>query len=162
MKIPSSICAVIICIAISTPLQVTISHSESTLAPQPCTQVLTLTKFRALALAKSPLVATIDSDYANELANAFEKQVLANPVLEVEQTFTGMRLNGDNDPQTQLSVGLPLKISNFGQMDKIAALIRKSAGMRQQAQILEFTQTLILQFRTLFFLSGDRKVACSS
>lgn len=114
-----------------------------------CEQQLSLEAFRAYALKNSPLVAEIDRDYAQELAEAFNVEVLANPELQVEQTFTGMNLDGANDHQSQVSIGQPIRISNFGSRSKVASLITKSGDLERRAKILEFTQKLTVQFKTL-------------
>jgi outer membrane protein TolC len=129
------------------------SHTSSN-----CEQELTLAAFRAFALHKSPLVAEIDRVYAEELATAFETEVLSNPELQVEQTYTRMKLGGDSDPQSQVSLGQAIRLSNFGSRERVASLIRKSADLQLRARLLELTQILIVQFRTLFVLQQSEKI----
>ena len=123
-----------------------------------CEQKLSLEEFRAFALNHSPLVAEIDRDYANSLAEAFEVQVLSNPEFQAEQTFTGMQLEGDNDPQVEVSISQPIRISDLGSRDKVSSLIRKSGDVQNKADILEFTQKLIVQYRTLYVFQKTEKI----
>ncbi|HMO18749.1 MAG TPA: TolC family protein [Oligoflexia bacterium] len=123
-----------------------------------CQKTLSLDEFRAISLKNSPLIAEIDRDYANDLATAFDTEVLTNPELQVEQTFTGMKLNGDNDGQSQVSIGQPIRLSNFGSRQRVASLIRKSGDAQKRSMILELTQKLNIQFRTLFILQETRKI----
>lgn len=117
--------------------------------PQKCEQQLSLETFRAYAFNNSPLVAEIDRDYAGELAAAFETETLQNPELQAEKTFTKMDLGGANDPQTQVSIGQPLRLSNFGSRSEVAKLIRKSGDLQKKAKLLELIQKLTLQYETL-------------
>lgn len=130
--------------------------AEST--EQECQKKLTLEEFRAISLKNSPLIAEIDLEYAKNLATAFDAEVLINPELQIEQTFTGMKLNGDNDGQTQVSIGQPLRLSNFGSRQRVATLIRKSGDTQKRSMILELTQKLNIQFRTLFILQQTEKI----
>lgn len=127
-----------------------------------CQKTLSLDEFRAISLKNSPLIAEIDSDYANGLATAFDTEVLINPELQIEQTFTGMKLNGDNDGQTQASLGQPIKLSNFGSRERVAYLIRKSGDLQKRSALLELTQKLNIQFRTLFTLQQTEKILLSA
>lgn len=114
-----------------------------------CEKKLSLNEFRAYAFKSSPLLAQIDKEYAEELAKAFETETYQNPELQVEQTFTHMNLAGDNDPQSQVSIGQPLRISNFGSRTRVAALIKKAGDAEKKAKLLEFSQQLIMRFKTL-------------
>lgn len=119
-----------------------------------CVVKLSLESFRAMALHNSPLVSEIDGDYANQLATAFATEVLANPELAANQTFTSMDLNGDNDPQAEISIGQALRLSDFGSRSRVAALIRKVGNTDKLAKILEFNTKLTLQFRALLSLQN--------
>lgn len=110
---------------------------------------MSLDTFRAYVLNHSPLVAEIDRDYANELAEAFNVETLINPELQIEPTFTGMKIGGANDHQAQVSIGQPLRLSNFGSRSRVAALISKSGDSVRRSKLLELSQTLIVQFKTL-------------
>lgn len=127
------------------------AKAEDTTQNQPpkCEQQISLDSFRAHALNNSPLVAQIDRDYANELAEAFETETLQNPELQAEQTFTKMKIAGANDAQTQVSIGQPLRISNFGSRSEVAKLIRKSGDMDKRVKLMELIQKLTLQYETL-------------
>jgi len=117
-----------------------------------CEKRLSLDSFRAYALNKSPVVATIDRDYANELAKAIEVEVLSNPELQIEKTYTRMKIGGSNDPQINLSLGQPIRISNFGSKKKVSQLIRKAGDSTRKFQILEASQKFIIQYYTLYAL----------
>ena len=117
--------------------------------PQRCEQQLSLEAFLGFALHNSPLVAEIDRDYAGELAAAFETETLQNPELQAEKTFTRMELAGANEPQTQVSIGQPLRLSNLGSRSEVAKLIRKSGELQKKAKLMELIQKLTLQYETL-------------
>lgn len=117
--------------------------------PNECEKVLSLESFRAYALRNSPILADIDEAYAKELSAAFVAETLPNPELQVEKTFTRMGLAGANDPQTQISLGQPLRISNFGSRERLAKLLRQSGNTQKKASLLEFMLKLTLQYETL-------------
>lgn len=123
-----------------------------------CEQKLSLEEFRAFALNHSPLVAEIDRDYANNLAEAFDLRVLSNPEFQAEQTFTGMQLRGDNDPQIEISISQPMRISDFGSRKKVSSLIEQSGNLQKKAEILEFTQKLLVQYNTLYVFQETEKI----
>jgi outer membrane protein TolC len=129
----------------------TIGNTEETTQskPQKCEQQISLETFRGFALNNSFLVAEIDRDYANNLATAFETETLQNPELQAEQTFTRMKLAGANDPQAQVSIGQPLRLSNFGSRSEVARLIRKSGDLQKRVKLMELIQKLTLQYETL-------------
>ena len=60
-----------------------------------------------------------------------------------------MKIGGANDHQAQVSIGQPIRLSNFGTRSSVAALIAKSGDSDRQAKLLELSQTLIIQFKTL-------------
>jgi cobalt-zinc-cadmium efflux system outer membrane protein len=139
--------------------------SPSTLAAPPqaddvkvCELKTSLETFRAHALAHSPLVAEIDSTYAAQLAQAIDTELLTNPELSAEQTYTRMNIGGSNDPQSGITFSQPLKLSNFGKRDKVAELLRKAGGTKRDIQLLEFTQQITVQFYTLFSLQESVRI----
>jgi len=110
--LPPYLGVVFLVIAIVTNQNTAMAESKSLKEKRDkCEQKLSLEEFRAFALNHSPLVAEIDRDYANSLAEAFEVQVLSNPEFQAEQTFTGMQLEGDNDPQVEVSISQSIRIS---------------------------------------------------
>ena len=117
-----------------------------------CELKTSLEAFRAHALGHSPLVAEIDSTYANQVAQAIETELLINPELSAEQTYTRMNIGGANDPQSSITFSQPLRLSNFGKRDKVAELLRKAGGTQRDIQLLEFTQQTTVRFYTLFSL----------
>jgi outer membrane protein TolC len=114
-----------------------------------CIQTLSLEEFRAYALQNSSLVAEIDRDYAHELATAFEAETLANPELQAEQTFTNMNLAGADDPQTQISLGQPIRISNLGSRRKVAQIIQKVGDIEQKIKLLKLLQNITFKYESL-------------
>lgn len=124
-------------------------HAEAPSRSSICVLNLSLPEFRAHAFKASPLTAEIDRDYANELAAAFEVETLQNPELQVEQTFTRMEIGGANDSQSQVSLGQPLRLSHFGQRERVAELIKQSGDLDKRAKLLELSQNLNIQFATL-------------
>ncbi len=127
-----------------------------------CVLNLTLNEFRAHALQHSPLVGEIDASYSIELAKAFGEEVLTNPELQVEQTFTGMKLSGDNDPQSTVSLGQAIKLSNFGSRERLSSLIREVGDLQKQIDLLELSQNLLLQYHTLEMLDETEQILISA
>jgi cobalt-zinc-cadmium efflux system outer membrane protein len=119
---------------------------------QGCTREVTLGEFRAIALERSPLVAEIDSQYAREVAQAYDTEVFKNPEVQFEQAYTRMKLDGASDPQTNASIGLPLRLSNFGAKSHVAMLLRKAGDAQRRAALLELTQKLLLRYSNLYVL----------
>jgi len=131
------------------PSETSAQYISQTKLQDTCIQQLSLQEFRAHALNDSPLVAEIDRDYANELATAFETKTLANPELQAEQAFTKMKLAGANDPQTQISLGQPLRLSNLGSREKVAQIIQKAGDIQQKIRLLELLQRLTFKYESL-------------
>ena len=125
---------------------------------QICEQILSLEEFRAYALNNSPMVGEIDRDYASDLAKAFDLRVLANPELQAERTRTRMTLSAADEPQSQISISQPIRLSDFGKRDRVASLIKKSGDAQKSAKVLELTQKLIVQFRTLYVLQQTERI----
>ncbi len=136
-----------------------IAHaSPSSTVNEGCVRAVSLEEFRALALERSPLVAEIDSQYASDVARAYDTEVFKNPEVQFEQVYTGARINGDNDPQTNASIGLPLRLSNFGAKSRVATLLRESGDVERRARLLEFLQRLTIQFSNLYVLQRSQEL----
>ena len=153
---------ILLCTGLSLYGGIATAEIKDSRKPATCEQSLSLEGFRASALSQSPLVAEIDRDYAKELASAFDTEVLINPELQAEQTFTRMNVGGDDDPQAQVSIGQTIRLSNFGSRERVAALIRRSGDRQKRAQILELTQKLLVQFRTLYVLQETEKILANA
>jgi cobalt-zinc-cadmium efflux system outer membrane protein len=123
-----------------------------------CTRALTLEEFRAIALEKSPLVAEIDSQYTRDVALAYDTEVFKNPEVQFEQVYTRAKLGGDSDPQTNASLGIPLRLSNFGAKQRVASLLREAGDLQRRAQLLELTQRLVLQYSNIFVLQRSEEL----
>jgi len=139
-------------------ITVALAAQESIDGASECKKPLSLEDFRALAFQKSPLIAEIDAEYAGELANAFEREVLRNPELNAEQVYTHARVYGDRDPQSQVALSQPLRLSNFGSRERVADLMRKAGDQQKRAKLLELSQTLKLRFYTLHALQQVESV----
>lgn len=123
-----------------------------------CSQSLSFEEFRAYAFSRSPEIADIDRGYALEVAKAIDTKILTNPELSFEQVYTRMKLNGDSDPQVNAFLAQPLKLSNFGKRDKVAALLRKTGDVQKRAKLLEFSQKLLLQYTTLYAMQETERI----
>ncbi len=123
-----------------------------------CIRALTLEEFRAISLEKSPLVSEIDGDYARQVALAYDTEVFKNPEVQFEQVYTRARLGGDSDPQTNASIGIPLRLSNLGAKQRVANLLRSAGNLQRQARLLELTQRLLLQYSTIFALQRSEQL----
>lgn len=125
---------------------------------RPCGKPFSIDSLRASALHASPIVAEIDSTFAGELAKAFNTEVLSNPEVAADHTWTRSYLHGDNDMQAQVVVLQPLRLSNFGARERVASLIRKTGDNQKGRQLLEFTQKLALQFYSLSVMQRTHQV----
>lgn len=134
------------------------SAAPTTAKQEVCTRAMALDEFRAIALEKSPIVAEIDSEYAREVAQAYDTEVFKNPEVQFEQVYTGAKLRGDNDPQTNASLGVPLRLSNFGAKSRVASLLRQSGDVQRRARLLELTQRLVLQYSTIYVLQRSEEL----
>lgn len=123
-----------------------------------CAGEISLDTFRACAIKNSPLAAEIDREFSDALAQAFDTEILANPELQVDETYTRMNIGGSHDAQNQVSIGQPFRVSNFGSRQALAALMRKVGDGKRRAQLLELTQTLNLKFRTLSVLQQVERI----
>lgn len=112
-------------------------------------QPFSLEELRALALASSPLVAEIDREFAGDLAHAAETELVQNPELQVERTFTRMSVGGANDPQAQISIGQPLSLSHFGARERVAGLLRRAGEQRRDVALFSLMLRISLLFRNL-------------
>lgn len=124
----------------------------------PCARAFSLEQIRAAALGESPLVAEIDATFAAELGRAFNTEVLENPELGGDHAFAANQIRGDNDPNTQIFLAQPLRLSNFGARDRVAELIRKAGDNQKGRQLLELTQKISLQFYSLGVLQRMKRV----
>lgn len=137
-------------------------QAETSPKDSACARSFSLEEFRAVAFEKSPLVSQIDSDYAGQVAKAFESEVLANPELQAEQVYTRMKLGGADDPQTNASIGQPLRLSNFGARGRVATLMRRAGDVQKRAALLELSQKLSLQFFSLQALQATERIVGES
>jgi cobalt-zinc-cadmium efflux system outer membrane protein len=135
-----------------------VSAAPSSPPPQGCELKATLEEFRAHALANSPLVAEIDRDYATQLAKAIDTRLWANPELSAEETWTRMYVGGANDPQSSVALSQPMKLSNFGNRDKVAELLRKAGDTEKNIKLLGFTQETTVNFVRLYSLQATVRI----
>lgn len=127
-----------------------------------CEERITLPELRAKVLGSSPMTAAIDKRYAYELASAIEKEVLLNPELQAERTFTRMNLGGDDDPQAQVSLSMPLRLSDFGSRARVAELLRKAAEAQKGLELLELLTRVKVAYLNLHSLQQLEKVVMES
>lgn len=132
-------------------------HSESKINNN-CRTKLSLEEFRAIGLSNSPLLAKVDQKYAEQLAVAFDLKVMANPDLELEQTYTNMELAGANDAQQTVSLGQKVRLSDFGKRDQVAKLIKKAAKIGKEAEIFELSQRMRFLYYRLWALQQTAEV----
>jgi outer membrane protein, heavy metal efflux system len=137
-------------------------YSPSFANPPPlldnCQHRISISKFRAYALNNSPLVADINVNYASKLAEAIRTELLANPELQLERTFTKMHLGGDNDPQDQVSLSQNLRLSDFGSRRHVASIVRESSKTEQATALFRFVTELSFKFKLLVNLLKSRDV----
>lgn len=117
-----------------------------------CAERFSLDELKARALVESPLVAEIDREFADQLALAFRTAVLANPELQAEQTYTRANVGGAHDPQAQISIAQPFRVSHFGARGRVAEVMRLSGDREKRSRMLEFVQRVALYHQTLVSL----------
>lgn len=121
------------------------------------TNSLTLADARALALEKSPLVASLDSDYASRLAEAVEVSLLPNPELGlgINVPVDWKESRGDNE--LEASLGQAFRLSHFGTRGAVSDLIKKSASAEQKAAIFKLMKEVDLAYVNLWALQEQER-----
>ncbi len=120
-------------------------------------QHITLPEVRALALEKSPLVQTLDSEYAGRLAEAVELALLANPELDASISFPVDWKETRGDNELELVVGQPLRISNFGTRSTVADLMKNAASAEQKAAVFKLLKEVDLAYVRLWTLEQQER-----
>jgi hypothetical protein len=133
------------------------SASKSEAAPGGCVQNFSLDGFRGYALVHSPQVAEIDRGFAQEMARAFETEVLANPEVSADQAYTRMYIGGADSPNTNVALSQPLRLSNFGKRGRVADLIRNFGDVEKRGRLLEFSQKLVVEHTNLYVLQETER-----
>ena len=113
-------------------------------------------ELRAHAFSKSPLVAQIDASFASQVGTAIETGQLQNPELQGEaqfaESYPGMR----PDDRYSVSLSQPLRPSDFGTRSAVEGLLRKAATQQQQFELLELSQSILLQYVNLWALKSRK------
>ena len=119
-------------------------------------EVVTLESLRAYAFSKSPLVAGIDATFASQVGTAIETGQLQNPELQGQaqyaESYSGMR----PDDRYSVSLSQPLRPSDFGTRSAVESLLRKAATQQQQFELLELSQSILLQYVNLWALKSRK------
>ena len=133
------------------------SSALSALAESKATpELVTLESLRAYAFSKSPLVAGIDATFASQVGTAIETGQLQNPELQGQaqyaESYSGMR----PDDRYSVSLSQPLRPSDFGTRSAVESLLRKAATQQQQFELLELSQSILLQYVNLWALKSRK------
>jgi cobalt-zinc-cadmium efflux system outer membrane protein len=107
-------------------------------------------------------MAEVQGEYSRELARAFDIEVLANPEFQIEQVYTTMGIQGANDPQTNAALAQKLRLSNFGQRQKVARLLREAGDRERGSKLLELTLNLSLKIQRLYVLQRSKAILLDS
>lgn len=160
MKLPSCFVRTLTCIAVMASVHAAPAQSEEafTSASSTCDKAITLDEFRALGFEKSPLFAEINREYAEQIARAFQTEVLPNPDIQLDQSYTSMSIGGANDPQANVSIGQPFRLSHLGAREKVARLLREVGDRQRRAQFLAMHQQFSVQFYSLFALQETARI----
>lgn len=118
---------------------------------------LTLADARALALEKSPLVQSLDSDYASRLAEAVEVSLLPNPELGLGINFPVDWKESRGDNELELSLSQPLRLSYFGTRSAVSDLIKKAASAEQKAALFKLMKEIDLAYVNLWALQEQHR-----
>lgn len=134
----------------------TSSNSNAFAESGPAPEVVTLESLRAYAFSKSPIVAGIDATFASQVGAAIETGQLQNPELQGQalyaESYSGMR----PDDRYSVSLSQPLRPSDFGTRSAVEGLLRKAATQQQQFELLELSQSILLQYINLWALKSRR------
>ncbi len=109
-------------------------------------------ELRAHAFSKSPLIASIDASYADQLGDAIDTGLLQNPELELEALYPRSYPGDRGDNEYGVSLSQPLRISDFGARQAVKELSEKAATQSQKLNLLELSQDLFLQYVRLWAL----------
>lgn len=113
-------------------------------------EIVSLENLRAYAFSKSPLVASIDASFANNVGTAIETRQLQNPSLQGQiqyaESYSGMR----PDDRYSVSLSQPIRLSDFGTRSAVGRLLRKAATQQQQYELLELSQNILFHYINLW------------
>ncbi len=111
---------------------------------------LRLAEARALALKTSPLVSTIDGEFAVRLAEAAELNQRENPEIEASLgvPVAWDERRGDNEYEIKLSQ--PVRLSDFGERYAVGDLMRSAASAEQRSALFKLLKEVDLAYVTLW------------
>ncbi len=127
---------------------------------------LTLVEARALALKASPLVSTIDGEFATKLAEASEVVQRENPELEATVAVPVAWDEDRGDSEFELKLAQPVRLSDFGERRAVSDLLQRSAAVEQRIALFKLLKEVELAYVGLWMvqqhaatLEGARKAA---
>lgn len=107
---------------------------------------LTLSEARALALKASPLVSTIDGEFALRVAEAAELAQLENPELEATVSVPVDWDEGRGDNEIELKLAQPVRLSDFGDRRAVADLLESAAAAEQRLALFKLLKEIDLAY----------------
>lgn len=104
------------------------------------------------ALAKSPLVAEIERNYAFREADALEAGRLTNPTLDAEVALPRSWREERGTNEISVALTQPIKLSHGPLRNRLATLIEKAGSSAREQEILELTSKVRLSFARIWLL----------
>ena len=108
------------------------------------------------ALNNSPEAAKLDAAETEQLSEADEIKTKANPTLD-SHIRVPVR-SSDADTEVEIELSQPLRPSDFGLRQRLAQIINESASLEKKLALLEFSQTIALQYSHVWIVQQRHDV----
>ncbi len=116
-------------------------------AAQPNESAVRYEDVLAQAMINSSIVREIDSGFASNLGDAVGIELLPNPELEADIGIPFSYSEGNRGVEpVSLSIAQPVRLSYFGLRKTVGDLIRNNAEQEKQAGLIEFNQSIRLNY----------------
>lgn len=108
------------------------------------------------ALAQSPLVAEIDSNFAKEVREARDVDLLPNPELDAEMQYYSNGAPDATSNQPSLAITQAFRLSHLGLRAHVSKLKEQAAKQGKEAELVVFLQRVRLAFGRNWLLTERR------
>ncbi|MCB0311351.1 MAG: hypothetical protein KDD42_08950, partial [Bdellovibrionales bacterium] len=135
---------------------VSLTHKGALAENEGASKVLSVESLRAYAFSKSPLIAKIDASFVDQLGVAIETGQLQNPEIQVQAQHASSYSGERPEDRYAVTISQPLRLSDFGARSAVENLLRKAATQKQQVELLELSQNILLQYVNLWALKSRK------